>query len=70
MNTAYTGLIAKHVSAPAAWVLSNSGACMTNAGQNGNGPDLHSVTCPFHVSHVSVSALHSTKFSPSSRSNV
>jgi len=65
-----TALIAKHVSAPATWVLSNRGAGMTGAGQNGSGPDLHSVTCPFHVSYVSANALHSTKFSPSARSNV
>jgi len=69
MGTAHTALIAKHVSAPATWVLSMY-ACMTDAGQNGSGPDVHSVTCPFHVSHVSANALHSTKFWPSSRSNV
>ena len=70
MNTAHAGLTAKHVSAPATWVVSNNGACMTDAGQNGSGPDLHLVTCPFHVNHVSANALHSTEFSPSSRSNV
>ena len=70
MGTAHTALIAKHVSVPATWVLSNSGACKTDAGQNGSGPDLDSVTCTFLVSHVSTNALHSTKFSPSSRSNV
>lgn len=50
----------KTFSAPATWVLSNSSAGMTDAGQNSSGPDRHSVTCPFHVTHVSASALHST----------